>query len=252
MLPFDERENILKSMEKHNFELTKAFKKFRQIKNIDVPEIDDDGKIDTETQNILVELYNTHKTLLHNILKCAGTLKEDIEDIEDYFERGKEKQEELKRKLNERPKEYTQENIRDVFYNLLNPFVLGVSLIGGGNSLEKNDLVSNFKINDGIIHGDTLDIDNNVYSSSIDMNLFQYKQIITKKLKENNINLENILNILNESKIKIIPEDFYKLKCKCSCNNIEQPCKHNIALYFRFIDNIKMNKYIVIELFGIK
>jgi hypothetical protein len=26
MLPFDERENILESMEKHNFELAKAFK----------------------------------------------------------------------------------------------------------------------------------------------------------------------------------------------------------------------------------
>lgn len=94
--------------------------------------------------------------------------------------------EKITENLSERPKEYTQENIRHIFYNLLNPFVLGVGLVGGGNSLEQRNLVSNFKINNGIIYGDTLDIDNNIYSSLINMNLFQYRQVNIERLQKIN------------------------------------------------------------------
>jgi hypothetical protein len=251
-MPFKERDDILESLEKSNFELTKAFENYKQqIENAKWPEIDDDGEICPEDQRIFVQLYNDHKKHLRHILKCASNLKVDIENIESFFQRGEEAQKELLKESKERPKEYTEENIRDVFYNLLNPFILGGSLVAGGNSLEKNDLVSNFKIDDGTVYGDTMDIDNNIYSSSINMNLYQYRQILKEKY-ESNVNLKNILNTLNELKIEIIPENFYKLKCNCSCNNTEQPCKHNIALYFRFIDNIKINKDIIIELFGIK
>jgi hypothetical protein len=250
MILTEDRDNILQSMEEHNVALTKTFEKYRQIRNLEWPKIDEDGDIDPETGKFLTDLYYKHREVLQEILGCAGSLKKDIEDLECFFKRGKEKQQKLKKKLSERPKEYTQENIRHVFYNLLNHFELGLSLTGKGNSLEKNNLVSNFKIDNGIIYGDISDFDNNIYSSSIDMNLFQHKHQIMEKLPKDNINLENILSLLNELKIEIIPEDFHKLKCKCSCNT-KQPCAHTIALYFRFIDNIKINKNIVLELFGI-
>jgi hypothetical protein len=252
MLPFKERDNILESMEKHNVKLTKAFQRYRQVNNIEIPEIDEDGEIELKDQKSLVDIYNSHKTALQNILKCAANLKKDIEDIENFFEKGKEWEQELMDKLNKRPTEYTQENIRNVFFTLINPFLLGNYLVFEGNSLEKNDRVDNFKIVNGIIYGDTLDRDTNIYSSAIDMNLLQYKQIIVERLQNNKIRLENILNILNELKIEIIPRDLSKLKCKCNCSIMDQPCKHTIALYFKFIDNMVINKDIVIELFGIK
>jgi hypothetical protein len=85
MRPTDERENILKSMEKHNVELTRAFEKHREIKNIQCPKIDEDGEISPEDQNIIVEIYYNHRKSLHDILECASNLKKDIEDIENYF-----------------------------------------------------------------------------------------------------------------------------------------------------------------------
>jgi len=154
-------------------------------------------------------------------------------------------------KSNIRIKEFTAENIRSAFFKILDFRVLGGKIIGYGNSLEKNDLVSSFKIENGIIYGDTLDIDdNNIYSSSIDMDLLQYKNILMENINISNINLENILKVFNELKIDIIPENFNKLICKCNCN-IEQPCQHIIALYFKFIDNIQINKDIIMELFAL-
>ena len=247
----NERNDILKSMENHNLELANAFKKYRQIGSNDKLVEDEDGISTTMKQSYLIQIYNDHKELLENILKCSGYLKNDINKLEKYFECRKGHIKKIMINFNYRPNEYSEENIRDVFYKLLNPFALSGCLTGGGNSLEKNDRVTNFKIHNGIIYGDTLDNDNIIYYSSIDMGLVKYKKKIIEKLHSNSVNLEKLISIINQINIQIIPGDFYKLKCKCSCRIAEQPCKYNIALYFKFIDNIKINKSITIELFNI-
>jgi hypothetical protein len=85
MIPSDERDNILKSMEEHNIELTKKFERYREIKNTQWPKIEEDETISPKDQTILVQLYYDHRAALHDILECAGNLKKDIENIELFF-----------------------------------------------------------------------------------------------------------------------------------------------------------------------
>lgn len=92
----DERDTILESMEAHNVELAKAFEKHRQIENTKWPEWNEDGRINPEDGRIIASLYFNHRASLDNILECAGNLKKDIENLEDFFKAGEEMQRELK------------------------------------------------------------------------------------------------------------------------------------------------------------
>jgi hypothetical protein len=103
---FDERDNILMSLEKHNSELSKLFQKYNEIKNRKFPDINDEGKIDPGHQNILVKQYYDHRTVLENIIKCSKTLRTDIENLVSFFEQAEKDQEKLAEHISEEMKKY--------------------------------------------------------------------------------------------------------------------------------------------------
>ncbi|MDR2767478.1 MAG: hypothetical protein LBB82_04035 [Treponema sp.] len=100
----EERDNILKSLEERNCELTKAFENYREIgKNEKWPIINDEEELDPEDQATLVKIYYNHREALETIQECANNLKKEIMKLETYFEEGKKPQTQIKKGF-EQPK----------------------------------------------------------------------------------------------------------------------------------------------------
>jgi hypothetical protein len=106
MLPFQEWDNILNSLEKHNSELSKVFEKYNEIKKGGIPRINDDEKITPEDQNVLVKLYDDHRTALEHIIECSKTLKTDIENLISFFERAEENREKSAKHISEQMRKH--------------------------------------------------------------------------------------------------------------------------------------------------
>jgi len=91
----EERDNLLKSLEESNCELTNTFKKYKDLKeNIEFPKIGIDEKISQKNQNLIVNIYHSHREALENIITNAGKLKKNILKLEKYFNEGKKQQKE--------------------------------------------------------------------------------------------------------------------------------------------------------------
>jgi hypothetical protein len=95
MLPFEERDALLQSMEKHTAALTEAFETYKRIKNAAVPVSREDGEPDPGEQQRVVALYYEHRNAVEHIIACAGTLKNDIEAVELFFKKGEEERQKL-------------------------------------------------------------------------------------------------------------------------------------------------------------
>jgi hypothetical protein len=81
-----ERDELIKSMETHNFELMKVIEEYRQIEKVKYPEINDDDKISPENQELMVHSYWEHRISLEKMIKCSNKLKISIDNFNAYFE----------------------------------------------------------------------------------------------------------------------------------------------------------------------
>jgi hypothetical protein len=106
-----ERDNLLKSLEEHNSELTNAFERHKEAKSIKWPDIDGNGEIAPKDQGIVAEIYYKHRLSLEKILECAGNLKKAIVKLETYFNKGEEQQEKLKKMFQQAFQEAEEEDI---------------------------------------------------------------------------------------------------------------------------------------------
>jgi hypothetical protein len=111
MKSIKERDNLLKSLEEHNSELTDAFEKYKEAKSIKWPDSDEDGEIAPKDQEIVVEIYYNHRLSLEKILECAGSLKKAMVELETYFNEGEKRQEELKKMFQQAFQEADEEDI---------------------------------------------------------------------------------------------------------------------------------------------
>jgi hypothetical protein len=113
MKSIKERDNLLKSLEEHNSELTNAFEKYKEAKSIKWPDIDEDGEIAPKDREIIAEIYYKHRLSLEKILECAVNLKKAIVELETYFNEGEKQQEELKKMFQQAFQEADEEDIEE-------------------------------------------------------------------------------------------------------------------------------------------